>query len=451
MVLQQGWFALLTGVAINPFIFRIEPQIFRIWSAKKRNLVTLKLPSALADLVYNTHRKCYLRKKISHRLDIKPLSDATVRTKLLQCELLIKKNELDLYLSHYDKERFNEELFERVGRAHYPYIYSNPALKLGFGVKWLDPFTLLLKNGRRSHVFQWNTIPSLTSMRTAMAAVDKNAWSRSLELAGFPVVTSIQATIEELAKGKISVQYPIVIKPSHGTVSTNVFCDIKDERTLKFVLNYLSRKSGRDSTDSILVQPFIEGRVVRWCFFSDDPTDIIVYEWPMITGDGVKTISKLVSELTDFWSIEHNKVFLAELLKRRKLKWNSVLKKNQPLLLNKTGSPGSGGPSFKLSLRTAVKGTKVVKSAMELLGIKYGTIEAIVPRTGTDAFDWGNMRIIDINTGSVPDPENHEKFLQWVMSAKSTKPLKKIDGDRLTFYKKNSFTGLSLDRLEKLN
>lgn len=439
------------GTTINPFIFQIESQIFRVWSAKENNLKTIKLPDLLAEQLYKTHRDLYLKRITKLKIKNNIVFAQAYRKILLQKEVLIKQKDIEIYLSHYDKERLNEELFDRAGKAPYPYIYFKKANKLGFVTKWIDPFSLLIRNKRRTHLFQWNSIPSLSKLEPVLMAVDKHKWSMFLESAGFPVVKSIQTTVKELLENKIKIQYPIVIKPSQGTVYTNVFCDIKDEDTLKYVLKYLSQKKNDSFTsfsDSLLVQPFVDGDVMRWCFFTDDPTDIIVYEWPKVVGDGVKTISELTSERTNFWNIEHNKIFLTELLKQQNLNWESVLDKNQTILLNKTGAPGSGGASHTLSLKKANKGTAIVKSAMKYIGLKYGTIEAIVPKTKSHSYQWNKMQIIDINPGSVPDVKDHEKFLKWIMNAKSAKPLKTIEGDRHMNYKKKLFVGIDPHKLK---
>ena len=131
------------------------------------------------------------------------------------------------------------------------------------------------------------------------------------------------------------IKYPLVVKPVDGNNAYNVFTNIQNKEQLKSVLieHFLNKKLKHCNKCNIMLEQHLYGKQYRILIYKNNILDIIELIPAYIIGDGVNNIKDLIA-------IENSKIkknFLVldkHFLKHRNLNTNSILKKNDKLIIN---------------------------------------------------------------------------------------------------------------------
>jgi len=173
--------------------------------------------------------------------------------------------------------------------------------------------------------------------------VDKARAKHALSMYGAPVPQSIylrygeiysmpsnelKQTIERLMRSN-NLEYPVVMKPTHGECGKGIVTSIMNINNLmESVEKYIASKT--DQSD-LLIERQYDGQVYRITYINKKLVGIIERNHPIVTGDGIHTIGRLVELMNKRVNPDHHIVINNYFIGNRGYALKSVLEKGKIL------------------------------------------------------------------------------------------------------------------------
>lgn len=210
------------------------------------------------------------------------------------------------------------------------------------------------------------------------AALEQNSFS-TIKTVSF--TTKNSTTLKELQKQIFKQPLPILIKPISGSDGSGVQLCYTKKQAVALIKEYYH------SNQSFLAQPFIDTDEYRITVANRKIGYIHLKKFPTITGDGIKTISELISEV----KYSDNEVIRQE-CKKNKLTLQSVLTKGKSI---KTHITKKSDPAFYITDNFPPKITAWVNKLCDALGIDSVGIDVFIKGTLADP---SNIIVIELNS-----------------------------------------------------
>jgi len=183
-----------------------------------------------------------------------------------------------------------------------------------------------LKNGDKIHYFYQSRGDKISNTAVKIAQ-SKQLTKRYLKQGRIATLPSIQFnsshTDEDIINKASNIEYPIILKPTYGTLSKGVILNIKSKDEFRAALRQVRGKLGYKS---IIVERYFEGDDIRLYVVKDQVVAAVRRIPAKVTGDGKKTIDKLID-------IKNKSRIMNPYLNARKIKKNKETRK----ILHKQG------------------------------------------------------------------------------------------------------------------
>lgn len=206
----------------------------------------------------------------------------------------------------------------------------------GFSFEVLDYAKELVKAKKHNQGFLFKALPGVL---TIIKSSRYKGWDRKdveikkMSEVGMklPKTYGVISKAEEL--NNLDIEYPAVVKPILGTLSKNVFTNIKSKKDLITAVSIIE-KTGK----KILIEQYIPGNHFRILIADNTYIGCVQRKPPNVTGDGIHTIKELID--------------------------------------NRNKEPARGG---KFELNTTVHKLVFDKTSEEILENKNLTLETVLP------------------------------------------------------------------------
>ncbi|WP_370621959.1 acylphosphatase [Bacillus sp. JCM 19034] len=217
---------------------------------------------------------------------------------------------------------------------------------------------------------------------------DKEKTKIWLEKEGIPVPKgkgfSEEATDEEIIEYSLNIGFPLVVKPTNGSLGNGVITNIKSEDELKKTLNYVRRVLGYGE---VIVERYVSGKEYR-IYVIEDKTIAAYNRVPAnIIGDGIHTVEELISLKNDqrkknprlFSCLIEMDVEIMEALENEGYTMSSVPNKGEIIYLRQKTNVSSGGDPIDVTddLPESIKEI-AIKSINAIPGLYHGGVDIIV-------------------------------------------------------------------------
>jgi D-alanine-D-alanine ligase-like ATP-grasp enzyme/glycosyltransferase involved in cell wall biosynthesis len=121
---------------------------------------------------------------------------------------------------------------------------------------------------------------------------DKHVFKKTLEEHGFPVPRGVLCrTLRDASAVARRLGYPLVVKPTRGSLSKHTTCGIISDADL-----HVAVKRVKVIAREFLVEQHVEGDVYRVTVVGGSVAGCCLREVPNVTGDGVRSVRELVKE-----------------------------------------------------------------------------------------------------------------------------------------------------------
>ena len=212
--------------------------------------------------------------------------------------------------------------------------------------------------------------------------------------------------IRELIK---HLDYPIVIKPSKGSMGKNVETDIYDYNTLFNITKNLIL-----AYDEVIIENQINGNSYRILVFKNNIIDIVSREKPYIIGNGKYSVTKLIKIKNDVIKKNNKSCTLKNVnyryLNNQGYNFNSILEKNKKLYLTNVINMHNGANLKPVNIKNVpLKNKNLFLNAARALDIDFVGIDFISPDIYVN-YDKNDGKILELNTA--PDIEIHLEHMK---------------------------------------
>jgi cyanophycin synthetase len=130
-----------------------------------------------------------------------------------------------------------------------------------------------------------------TINETDNACVDNKIWTKKqLQNSDLPVATgdSFWRTQAGIEFGR-QIGFPVVVKPTHGSLSKHVTVDIRSEDELRSAI-----KIARQFNPAYIVEEYLPGNLYRASVINQEHVFVCEKKRPHVIGDGKKTVEQLI-------------------------------------------------------------------------------------------------------------------------------------------------------------
>lgn len=195
---------------------------------------------------------------------------------------------------------------------------------------------------------------------------------------------------DELVKEANKIGYPLVLKPTQGSLGKGVFTNIKNETEL---LQSLATLRKEYDYDEYMIEQFFPGKEYRVYVVGDEVVAVSNRVPAYIVGNGVNTIEELIKRKNQ--EKKKNPYLRTKLikvdfdilnnLKRNKLNLDSVPKKDEVIYLRNKSNVSAGGEPVDATdeISKAVKDV-AVNTLKALPGLPHAGIDIIVDANNSD-------------------------------------------------------------------
>lgn len=193
-------------------------------------------------------------------------------------------------------------------------------------------------------------------------------------------------TNEEVVQYALSIGFPLVVKPTFGSLGKGVSTNIQDEESLKRALEYV--RSELNYTD-IIVERFFVGEDIRVYVVGDKIAGAIKRIPANIVGDGVNSIKRLIEiknqERKKNPHLSTRLILVDEemlsYIHNQGYSTDSILQKDERIFLKGIGNVSSGGDSVDITneLSTEVKNV-AIDAVNAIPGLHHAGVDLIVGR-----------------------------------------------------------------------
>jgi D-alanine-D-alanine ligase-like ATP-grasp enzyme len=194
------------------------------------------------------------------------------------------------------------------------------------------------------------------------------------------VAHSIESAIELIRKSKM--QFPFILKPTHGSRALGVTWNIQSENDLLSAFSYFKKieKAQSFEKDSFLVEEMFIGNEYRILVLNGKVISCVQKVPASITGDGKSTIKKLVNEFNKTrirgFKIRID-VVVENTLKENSLVLESILPKNYTLKLRNNLNMSDGGRSIDVTTSMHSSFRDICISATRISGLSFSGMDVI--------------------------------------------------------------------------
>nr|WP_236784696.1 acylphosphatase [Alteribacter salitolerans] len=205
---------------------------------------------------------------------------------------------------------------------------------------------------------------------------DKNLTKEYLKRFGVPSPEgrrfTEKHTNEEVLSYACDIGYPLVLKPTNGSLGKGVIANILDEKGLLGALGYVKDELGYSD---IILEKYIEGTEYRVYVVNDQVIGAVEKLPPNVTGDGSKTIEELIKiknkEKKDnpHLSKRHIKIDyeVVQCIEYGGYSLNSVLEDGKTIYLRKKNSLSSGGEPVDATDKLSDKVKKIAVDSLKAI------------------------------------------------------------------------------------
>ncbi len=202
----------------------------------------------------------------------------------------------------------------------------------------------------------------------------------------------------------LSISPPWVIKPVAEKGGSDILLSIKKIEQLKRKAKTLLQKY-----PSLIIEKQIQGKDYRLLIIKDRFIAATQKKLPQITGDGKKTIRKLID-----WENKNRKSradsfapylkpipidqHLKNTLAKQNYQLGSILEKNKPIRLRENGNFSTGAAIKDITEQVHSINKKIAVQAIQALDLEIGGVD-IIAKDISQPIDQTKGKIIEINAG----------------------------------------------------
>lgn len=258
-----------------------------------------------------------------------------------------------------------------------------------------------LSSQDKTHYFNQSR-GDLVSNEAVKIAQSKQKTKEALKANGVSVLPSIEfksndtnETIIEKAK---DIEFPVIIKPTYGSLSKGVMLNIKNETELSESLMHVRTKMG---FKSVILEKYFEGADIRLYVINGKVVAALKREPAKVTGDGTNTIKELIVEKN--MSRQKNPYLAARPIKiDRELKTviqnsnytlDSVLEKGKTILVKQKSTLTQGVDLYDITDQIADDIKQLgIDTLNSLPDIIHGSIDML--------YDGKNAVVLEVNASA---------------------------------------------------
>lgn len=267
-----------------------------------------------------------------------------------------------------------------------------------------------LEKGNQKVFFRSGDIP--VNKRMGNMTTDKDLTKICLNEVGIMVPKgfvsdSLKKTIKMVKK--MNLKYPLILKPSNGTLARGVVWDIKTEKELKKHVQQFKKFKKTYNYKNFMVEEMQLGREYRILVFNGKVLSCVEKIPASVKGDGVLSIEGLIHKFNKKrrkgFEIKIDNIVIKN-LEKNKLTLKSVLPKGFILKLRNNLNMSDGGRSVECTEKMNKHFKYICEKACSVLGLSYGGVDLITNDISVSSSDYV---ILEIN----PNPfyNMHEKPL----------------------------------------
>ena len=256
-----------------------------------------------------------------------------------------------------------------------------------------------LASDERTHYFYRSRGDKVTN-EAAEAGTDKARAKQLLQQAGIPTPEGFSfnrdADIEETIQKAVQLGFPLVLKPTHGSLGKGVHTNIQTEEGLRSCIEQVF--SDYDYNE-FLIERYIEGDDVRVYVIEDELVCATKRIPANITGDGVHSISELIDQKNEIRKenphastrLIKKDEELESYLKKQNLTLDSVPNQGETIYVKGQSNISAGGDSVDISDHITDEIKKVAIQAVEAIpGLYQAGIDLIVSKN--------DVYVLEVNT-----------------------------------------------------
>lgn len=244
-----------------------------------------------------------------------------------------------------------------------------------------------LTSDERTHYFFRTRGDKVTNKAVALGS-DKDITKTILEEAGVPVPKGkgfeIDATDEEIFNYGLTIGFPLVVKPTDGSLGWGVVTNIENEQELREAIIYVREEL---EYDQVIVEQYVVGPEYRVYVIEDQVIAAYNRIPANITGDGTHTIEELIqlknikrrsNARLNSCLIEID-VEIIEFIQSAGYTLESVLPKDKKLFIREKSNVSIGGDPIDVTdeLSEEIK-TIAINALKTIPGFYHGGVDIII-------------------------------------------------------------------------
>src|SRR5699024_4826765 len=214
-----------------------------------------------------------------------------------------------------------------------------------------------LANGDKIHHFSLSMGDYVTEEAFEICD-DKDMTKQYLSRHNVPVpqgsMFGIDQSDEEIIEYSLSLDFPLVVKPTDGNAGKGVFANIRSEKELREIIPYVRKELG---FDNIIVERFVAGEEFRIYVIEDKVLGAMNRRPANVTGDGVQTIRQLIHEKNDMRKLNPHLTSrlikiereIEVLLEEKEYDLNSIPKYGEVVYLREKSNLSTGGEAVDVT------------------------------------------------------------------------------------------------------
>ncbi|MGQ7788427.1 ATP-grasp domain-containing protein [Nesterenkonia sp. K-15-9-6] len=299
-----------------------------------------------------------------------------------------------------------EVMREAAGFKLSSYSIALEAWRRGLTVRALDGSLrrFRVSDGERTVRFD-KSRPSLTAREAILIEQDKSRTNRCLSRAGVATPDSVTVdltveTDEDVVARAEAKGYPVVAKPSRGSMGRGVFTGIGDADTLRLYLGVLREEL---RVDSMILERHIPGEDYRVLVVGDRAVAACYRVPANVIGDGTRTIDELIDQKN---RLRAENPYLKPIIRDAEIEAHirdaghtrtSVLPEGDQLLLRGKANASAGGDTFDVTDQLPRRlGDLAVRAAQAVPGLALAGVDLRwTPVAGDDE---GDVAVIELNS-----------------------------------------------------
>lgn len=244
-----------------------------------------------------------------------------------------------------------------------------------------------LSSDQRTHYF-FRTRGDKVSNEAVELSDDKYVTKKILEDAGVPVPHGkgfeADATNEEIIEYSLTLGFPLVVKPTDGSLGWGVITNIKNEQELREALVYVREDL---EYEEVIVEQYVVGPEYRLYVVEDEVVAAYNRIPANITGDGIHTIEQLI-ELKNRKRRQNARlnsclieidVEIIEFIQTAGYTLESILPKGEKLFIREKSNVSIGGDPIDVTdeLSEEIKSI-AIRALKSMPGFYHGGVDIII-------------------------------------------------------------------------